>query len=54
MMMIMDSEKIACAYLTVDGALHGGVHLLAYQAAGQQTPENIKLKHLAQICLLGW
>ena len=33
--MILDCEKIVCAYLAVDGALHGGVHLLAYQAASQ-------------------
>jgi hypothetical protein len=43
--MTLDCER----YLAVDGALHGGIHLLAHQAAGEQTPEDIKLKHLAQI-----
>lgn len=32
------------AHLALDGAEHGGVHLLAHEAAGEQAPDHIELK----------
>jgi hypothetical protein len=41
-------------YLAVDGALHGGVNLLADEAAGQEAPDHVELmkNKSPQICCL--
>lgn len=38
----------ARTHLALDGAEHGGVHLLAHKAAGEQAPDDIELKERKQ------